>query len=144
MFSLPNKYPTTPHPKVSSQNSSHHTYPSVGMILLPNQTGFPDNGFFLPANSKEQLSTMMNVPVREDACIVFCGIMIQGQHQTCATCWLPRDTKVPLMFFVSYSIESSDFFNSGWLYLQAQWDGAVQPVKLSEAISSNWTRNGWS
>ena len=56
----------------------------------------------------------------------------------------PRDTKVPLMFFVSYSMESSDFFNSGWLYLLAQWDGAVQPVKLSEAISSNWTRNGWS
>ncbi len=45
LSSLPNKYPTAPHPKINRQNSSHHTYHFVGMILLFNQTGFPDKGF---------------------------------------------------------------------------------------------------
>lgn len=69
--------------------------------------------------------------------------MMQGQHQTCATCWLPRDTKVPLMFFVSYRNESSDFFKSGWLYLLAQWDGAVQPRSDQQQMDEERLKLRW-
>lgn len=77
LSSLPNKYPTTPHPKINSQHTSHHTYPSVGMIFCPTEPGSLTRDFLcrqIVDNRKSlfkgQLSTKMNVPVREDVCIV--------------------------------------------------------------------------